>query len=330
MESTLGKSLINVLNTEFVKNWAPTNIVKYLTVLVANNLYGLNYTSFDQQDSEGYTLLHHATLHKDTNIMDLLIKYGINIDAAKKGQFFQIDGPTALHLAIENNLVSELKLLMNSHADLEAEYHHRTPLQLAALNNNTEMTNLLLQYNVDVNADTIFYDNIKAIHLAAYNNNYEMVSLLINAKSEVFPKTKSNEIPLSLTTSKDVAKLLIEKGPDKEIYKPDPKFFGRTVIYYTFENLEVTKLLVEEYKINFKIKDNHGYTPLHFACLNGNKDVADYLISLGLSVEEKNDESITPQNFAQEYFTKHADSSYQELCGVLRETSTIEATLEGA
>jgi ankyrin repeat protein len=47
-------------------------------------------------------------------------------------------------------------------------------------------------------------------------------------------------------------------------------------------------------------KDNDGWTPLHFACLDDNLECAELLLDRGADVEAKTDDGWTPLHFADD------------------------------
>ena len=64
----------------------------------------------------------------------------------------------------------------------------------------------------------------------------------------------------------------------------------------------VAKLLQEEMDID--IEDSQKQTPLHYASMNGNSKMAEFLIHKGANVNYKSDHDWTPIHFIANGFTK--------------------------
>ena len=56
------------------------------------------------------------------------------------------------------------------------------------------------------------------------------------------------------------------------------------------KHLLIVQYLIEVQNIDPNVPGNHGKTPLHYACLYPNKEIAEYLISKGANIEAKDDD----------------------------------------
>ena len=48
----------------------------------------------------------------------------------------------------------------------------------------------------------------------------------------------------------------------------------------------------------FKVGDNEGWTPLHYACAGGHLDIVEHLVSLGADVNKVKNDGATPLHIA--------------------------------
>ena len=115
-----------------------SDCVKMLMENVANpNLKTLNLK----------TAVHLAAENGDTEMVEHLLKYNVDIDAIDRFQ------NSALHYAVENAHVEVVKLLLQKGANTNVrDIDLNSVLHLAALDGNTEIVELLLKFDVDIDA----------------------------------------------------------------------------------------------------------------------------------------------------------------------------------
>jgi cytohesin len=127
-------------------------------------------------------------------------------------------------------------------------------------------TELLLASGADVNVTNSFGDT--PLHNAVQGNNYncvEVVELLLTNKANVNAANTNGDTPLLLAVQREsnrcrMAKLLLD-------YKAD---------------------------VNAKQKDNRGETPLHYAAMRGDKELAELLLARGANVNARDGRGFTP------------------------------------
>ncbi|WOG28594.1 ankyrin repeat domain-containing protein [Endozoicomonas sp. 8E] len=195
----------------------------------------------------GFTALMIASSEGFTDLAELLIRHGADVNAARAE-----DGVTALFLTAQNNDPDVTRLLISARADpnIPRTSDGATPLAIAvqegctecvklllqagaftsavlssgmtllyiaALRGNTDCLKLLLKAGLDPNdASSI---GITPLYIAALKGNTDCVKLLIDAGANINARTKNGSTPLSIATrmgNTDCVKVLIETGKSQE------------------------------------------------------------------------------------------------------------------
>lgn len=117
-------------------------------------------------------------------------------------------GYTALHYAARNNHANICKILIDKGADVNATTRagQATSLHRASLAGHYDIVNMLLNANANILAQDA--DGRTALHRAVENGSYEIVKILLNHQPKLsFIKDSKNQLPVHLTTDKDILKL---------------------------------------------------------------------------------------------------------------------------
>ncbi len=124
------------------------------------------------------TALHVAGAKGQIDFIQLLLKYGANINAIDKC------GATALHYAAGLGLEEMTKLLIDSKADVNiAAENGKTAMHLSKDNGFSKITKLLVDGGAKVNA--ISKTGETALHMSISKGSNEMVRLLLDSDSKV-------------------------------------------------------------------------------------------------------------------------------------------------
>ncbi|CAO3674821.1 unnamed protein product [Umbelopsis ramanniana] len=166
------------------------------------------------KDRDGHTALHYCSRHDSLELANLLIDFGIDIDATT---FWHRS--TALHLAIECGNLKLISLLVRHGVDVNARDEvEETGLHMAAKKNLTAECALLIEYGANINSrDIIRYT---PLYHAAKNYNPSPVKLLLEHGASVDPYLLESIItPYELKNDYnlcrhylDVVDLLVEAG----------------------------------------------------------------------------------------------------------------------
>ena len=119
------------------------------------------------------------------------------------------------------------------------------------------------------------------LHLATWYRQKNVAELLISKGADLSAKNKNGDLPIHLALKgkdgrlhRKMLDLLIAKGPTlSSIY----------MAAYQGDLAEVKRFL--EQGISVDSRDSEGHTALHFAALNGKRDVVEFLLSQGADVD---------------------------------------------
>lgn len=198
-EVTLKKSLGDMLLAAVKKN-DYTKVKELLEDGVDPNLI----------DTDGNSILHHASYNSYEKIVKLLLKYGADPNIKN------INNITPLWYASGMHLPEVVRLLLDSGADPNIKSSIGTsPLSVAFGKKDgrygLDTVKILLDYGADPNERTYQGDPILCV--ASKNNDLEMVRLLLNAGANTDVKTKIfDRTPLQLASRKDIVDLLEKYG----------------------------------------------------------------------------------------------------------------------
>ncbi|MDR3204188.1 MAG: ankyrin repeat domain-containing protein [Deltaproteobacteria bacterium] len=167
-------------------------------------------------------------------------------------------------------------------------------IQAAANNPNPEIIQALIEAKADVNASDS--QGATALMHAAAFGKMPVVKRLISLKADLKAQDKKGDTALFWAAKNnpnpDVIQFLLQAG----LKVNSVNKLGETPLFYASTNpnpLAVTTLI--NAGANAKVKDQTGSTALFTACLSNTKlDTLRTLLSLGLNVNEVNDEGVTP------------------------------------
>ena len=260
-------------------------------------------------DNEGNAPIDIATRLNKTDIVNLLIKNGAPNDLAraiKYGVTDQVEyllsksknidaldsnGDTALALAIKENNVNLVKMIINKGANINIisfinnysdEY---SPLMIASKNGNKEIVNLLIKNGANVNL--LNSSSMSALMTTTYDRHLitpeqiEVMKILIDAGANPNLSIIENETTLDRVWGNDIAsKLLINNGADVngiETFSGFTKLMGAA---YAGDDIMVKYLLNHGADHTFRDYEEDK-TALMFAKDRGNNKVIKLLMDAG-------------------------------------------------
>jgi ankyrin repeat protein len=159
---------------------------------------------------QGLTALHIAVGQGQTEMVELLLEKGANVDARQQAQ------ATPLHIAASTGNEAIVRLLLAREPEVNAQDHKgRTPLMAAASNGHTEIVHQLL----DAGADANLADEAGATALiqAILFADTELVAALLARGADVNAADKKKYVPLHYAAEKcdrAMVELLVANGAD--------------------------------------------------------------------------------------------------------------------
>ncbi|WP_339045992.1 ankyrin repeat domain-containing protein [Candidatus Mesenet endosymbiont of Agriotes lineatus] len=269
-------------------------------------------------ECDTWTPIHHAASSLREDIVELLIRYGANINGICNSSRIP------LHTAIcypctfgWSGNRDMARLLLKYGADVDAKdnygltpllellenekyYRHRGESQ----NIRVEIIKLLLEKgaNVDVKSK----NGLTPLHYAANYDCTEIVELLLKSGADVNAKSNDGLTPLHYAAKYDcteIVELLLKSGADVDVKSKNglTPLLGllENVKYYSYmgdsQNIrvEIIKLLLEK-GANVDVKSENGLTPLHYAAKYGYTEIVELFLKSGADVNAKDNYGLTP------------------------------------
>ncbi|MBI5226309.1 ankyrin repeat domain-containing protein [Candidatus Micrarchaeota archaeon] len=249
-------------------------------------------------DEQGKTALHIASEKGHENFADFLIEAGANVNVADKL------GHTPLHAAAKEGRANIIRLLLRHKADPEqVDEKGETPLYHAVVYNRINAVHALGEKS-DVNRHFEHQTN----PFGPVRDKYDLKIL----ENLGFPKLEQSEQGntllhvATLRGDSEMATALMHHGADPT----ERNGYGVTPIHLAAYrgDFSTLKQLVGKSTNRIKIKDNAGFTPLHYAAkarlddANEHTELMDWLISQGANVSAESHKKITPLHLAADRY----------------------------
>jgi len=256
----------------------------------------------------GFTPAQWASLHKQNDILDLLIQKArqdsfqgfIAVDlppllkATNNGELRevrrllaegadpnQVEGGLPILAALRSGYHVIVKELLDHGADINLQNIHdgETVLMWAARKGDIDLFKQVMEKNPDVNVRS--KNGASALLFAPQGKNPEIVKILLDHNAEVNIKGHNGITPLLVAAQNGnpkIVKMLIEHGADVHA-KTD---FGESALEsaMTSRHIEVVRQLLSA-GINVTEPLKTGWYPLHVTATAGNKELVELLLAHG-------------------------------------------------
>ncbi|KAJ3641462.1 hypothetical protein Zmor_027969 [Zophobas morio] len=284
-------------------------------------------------DKQNHTALNYASnLSTDNrNIIKLLIKKGINVNAESK------NGITALQFTCLNGVYENTKMLLDFGASVnivdKSNNNNLLHFATASRLSTGGIIRLLIKKGIDLNAKN--KNGITALQLACERGVYANAKLLLDCGASINILDKGNNNALHFASSSkydttDIVNLLITRGIDVNIQNKSGATalhlvcekgshesahillkYGSSInvvdkdncsaLHYASkswtENRNIIKLLIEK-GIDVNIQDESGNTALLFACKNCDYEITEMLFKVGSSINDMDKENNNALHYA--------------------------------
>ena len=254
------------------------NLVEYLLQIGANP---------NQKDKKGRTSLHVATLSRNPDVVELLIRYHADVNVVSN------TGSTLLYYFCHQGEwdeaeedISEVFLpIVSALHEAKADMNIRavdksTVLHFASARLSEKACSVLIGFGASI--DVRDYLLRTPLHMAARNKlNPGVVEVLINAGGNINDRDASKATPLHsacLFENTEAVKILLERNADvsaNDVLAIQP-------LHIAAENGDQTMIqFLLDHGADIHAEDEWGATPLHYSASDGNMETTEALLMLG-------------------------------------------------
>ena len=239
-----------------------------------------NDLDFNLRDDTQEYLLYYAILYNKLDIVKLLVDKNAKIDITDSEE------RSLLYLSIKYGYDNITTYLLEKNKDSIGinildikDKQKKIPLHYAIQKKNINMIEKLLEYNS--NPNTLDINGYNALHLSIFTRNIEIVKLILKYIGNINARSTSGETALHLATNlrlTNICILLIDNNININIQDYTHEF---SVLHYvaTINQIELLNKLIEK-KVNINIQDVFGNTPLHYAFIEENYNIATILMTI--------------------------------------------------
>ncbi|KAI9777878.1 MAG: hypothetical protein M1835_005123 [Candelina submexicana] len=246
------------------------------------------------EEKTGRTPLHLAVELNAVKEVAVLLKYSASRTLLDKS------GDSALHCAVKSDHPEILSLMVKASSKTELDTrdaHGRTPLHLAALQQSTKITNVLLTEGASCSVTD--RKGRTPLHAAAESGNHAALVTLLNYCPEIDPLDDAGNTPLQIAIKPrkerrrfaySCVSALLEAGANPNAQTSHSSYEGgqglplHTVFrhFQGYERLCLVKLLFKK-GASLDDQDYTGTSILHLAAYMGDVHMVDYLVKSGAS-----------------------------------------------
>ncbi len=194
----------------------------------------------------------------------------------------QSKAPHPLHEVASAGDIEKVKSLISKGADVnEKDRAGRTALHCACEKGHTEVAKLLISQGARINVTTAMMASTP-LHFAVMRGDRQTIELLLSKGANINAKNRDGSTPLfeamksTAAGNKEMVELLVAKGA---------KVPALHLAAYMGDIQKLKQCLQGGTDINSK--GDFGYTALHAAANGGKKDVVEFLIGKGATVDAK-------------------------------------------
>lgn len=246
------------------------------------------------------TALAAAVYRADNDMIDLLLSKGARADLEHNMY------PPALYVAAERGHAGLLPKLLNSGADLEAQFRGKPPLYAAVKEGHLAAVRLLLESGADANRYVFEHSRRTTILDAAVEQGKdEVLKLLLDYGADVNAVSETlqwPEPPLHRATDKgllSIARILLEHGADCSWRGGDA--LGWTAAHVAARgHPDILRLLCDDFRADLSLRLTNGSLPIHSAAFKGSVECIEILLARNMDINARGMSGKTPLHWAAE------------------------------
>ncbi|KAL6834246.1 ankyrin repeat-containing domain protein [Trichoderma sp. SZMC 28015] len=247
----------------------------------------------DTIDGHTMTPLLTAIQKGDQNVVEFLVEKGADLEARKSDY-----GPTPLIFATTKNQRYVVEFLIQKGADLSAKDYDNglNALLTATLEEYLDIIQLLIENGANIEARDQYGHT--PLSLAVMEEKTKSISLLLANKANIEAKDINGYTPLSLA--------IMNEGSEWHTFSPPDRANNERLTPFTLLSLDDTDTangdgcfqFLLAHKANIEARDNHGYTPLSIAAMDGKPNCIRLLLANKANLEARENDGYTPLGLA--------------------------------
>eukprot|EP00833_Pecoramyces_ruminatium_P013063 jgi/Orpsp1_1/1187095/evm.model.d7180000055344.1 len=289
ISNEINKIGINQLNTS--KEYSPLTFAcekGYQDIVEILIKYGANV---DTEDKKGDTPLIIACKNNYNNIVKILIKNGANINKINKNGYIQpINISQKYDINYKNYMLGKFVSKTFEYEDNSKFKNEKgwgySPLIIACEKGYQDIVRILIENGVDVNKENNNEDT--PLIIACEHGNQDIVRILIDNKADVNKENKNGDTPLIIACEKsnqDIVRILIDNEAD--VNKENKNRDTPLIIACKKGNQDIVRTLIDN-EADVNKENKNGDTPLIIACEKGNQGIVRILIDNKADVNKEN------------------------------------------
>ena len=256
-----------------------------------------NGADVNASDNDGWSSLMYAANNGDIELAKVLIENKANVNASS----YEEKTPLlyAMNSPIESSRNDMINLLIENKANINVEDSDGfSPLTVAVMNNDVELTKLLIANKA--NLSVVTKEGESLIEYAINNDNVDLLQILVEAGADINYAGISSYTPLMIASksgAENIARILLSQKVDLNALDK----YGDTALHIAAENsqLSIVRMILEK-KPNINIQNQNGDTPLHKAVNSGSVDVVSEIVLSGADVMIRNNNGKYPIDIAKD------------------------------